>query len=158
MKELPKTTLKLVDFPPKLRQVLTLMIESDDILTISEASKQLGLNLTSVSTMITRARKKGYEFHDYLYNKRFEVLKRNGMPIYKSLVMGAISGSHQHQKLYAQLSGDLVERQQVQHEHKIYIATPTGNVIPADVLRQHKRDEEALKKKQEKIIDVEVIK
>ena len=158
MQSLPKTTPKLEGFPPKLRKLGLFMINSGQLMTQKEACEATGIKYSTIRTQIMRCKKKGNDFHKLVDTYVIEKLRNARPEVYKSLIFEAISGSHQHQKLFAQLAGDLIEKQQVQHEHKIYIGTPTGNVIPKDIQEQHKRDEQALKEKQEKIIDVTVIK
>jgi len=158
MQEIAKKVPELAGFPPKLRQLGTYMIEKGELTTLKQACDETGIYYQTVKTLIMRCRKKGLDFRKLVDSYVIEHLKNHRPEVYQSLLKGAINGSAAHLKLFAQLTGDLVEQQQVQHEHKIYIATPTGNVIPKDIQEQHKRDEEALKEKQEKIIDVTVIK
>lgn len=134
------------------------MSNSIEFFSLKKACELADVNYDSAKTMIARYRRKGIDFNEFVSSQVIELLRKGKYDVYRSLREGALSGSAQHLKLFAQLTGDLVEQQKVQHEHKIYIATPTGNVIPKDIQEQHKRDEEALKDKQDKAIDVEVIK
>ena len=158
MQQIANKALKLENFPPRLRRIAEIMINSIEFYSLKKVCELADVNYDSAKTMIARYRKRGIDFNEFVSSKVVELLRKGKYDVYKSLREGVINGSAAHLKLFAQLTGDLVEKQQIQHEHKIYIATPTGNVIPADILRQHKKDEEALKEKQDKAIEVTTIK
>lgn len=94
-------------FPPKLRKLGKFLLETDEPCTISDACKKTGLNKDSVYVMIDRARKKGNDFQRFINEQASIMLFREKIAVHQSLVAGAVSGSHQHQKLYYQLTGDL---------------------------------------------------
>ncbi len=60
----------------------------------------------------------------------------NKLDVSKSLVDGAISGTHADRKLFFQLTGDLVERQQVDHNIKAKIMVFSPTEIPPDIVEE----------------------
>jgi len=102
-------TIILSQFPRKLKLLGKFMLQNEDSLTIAEACERLELNKDSIYTMITRCRRKGNDFSKLINDQLQNVLHENKLRIGKSLVKEAVSGSHNHQKLYFQLTGDLKE-------------------------------------------------
>ncbi len=147
MQELTKTTPKLEDFPPKLRKLGMFIINSGQLMTLKEASEATGISYSTIRTQIMRCKKKGNDFNKLVDEHVIEKLRNARPDVYKSLQERAISGSYNHQKLFAQLTGDLVERQQVDHniQAKIVVFSP-GNVIPDDVkeIRAKERDKDGV--------------
>jgi len=155
MQELPKTTPELEDFPPKLRKLAQTIIETLQIKTLKEYCELANVNYDSVRATIPRCKKKGLDFNVFMNNQYMKFLIDNKLDVSKSVVGGAINGVSADKKLYYQLTGDLVERQEHKHTHAVIVAAPQPSQPPADILR---KEEEYRKKEQEKIIDVEVIK
>jgi len=158
MKEIAKLpnngSVTIDHFPPrsKLRKIAEFMLYSDRVMSIKTACDACNVNYDSARTMIARYRKNGIDFNDLL-NK--DVLKRLGRTkdeVYNSLNERAISGSYNHQKLFAQLTGDLVERTESTQniQAKIMVFSPT--TIPKDIqeLRAKERDKDGVQ-----IIDLE---
>jgi len=144
MKQLPKTTSKLEDFPPRIRRVAEIMTNSIEFYSLKKACELANVNYDSAKTMIARYRRKGIDFNEFVSSKTIELLQKSKYDVYRSLRDRAISGTHADRKLFFQLTGDLVERQQVDHnvQAKIVVFSP-GNIIPKDVqeIRAKERDE-----------------
>jgi len=124
-------------------------------MTLKEASEATGISYSTIRTQIMRCKKKGNDFNKIVDEHVIEKLRNARPDVYKSLLERAIEGSAAHTKLFAQLTGDLIERQEHKHTHAVIVACPQPSQPPADILR---KEEEYRKKEQEKIIDVEVIK
>ena len=141
MKELSKTTPELEDFPPKLRKLGMFIINSGQLMTLKEASEATGISYSTIRTQIMRSKKKGNDFHNLIDEHVIEKLRNARPEVYKSLLEGAISGSAAHTKLFAQLTGDLVEHHKVDHniKAKIMVFSPSS-VMPDDV--REKREKE----------------
>ncbi len=152
MKELPKTTPKLEDFPPKLRKLAQIIIENIQTKTLKEYCELANVNYDSVRATIPRLKKKGIDFNVYMNNQYMKFLIDNKLDVSKSVVEGAISGTHADRKLYFQLTGDLIERTESTQniQAKIMVFSPT--TIPEDIqeLRKKERDENGVQ-----IIDAE---
>jgi len=150
-----KKELELNDFPPKLRKLAQTIVETLQIKTLKEYCQLANVNYNSVRATIPRYKKKGIDFNVYLNNQYLKFLIDNKLNVSKSVVSGAIGGVSADKKLYYQLTGDLIERQEHKHTHAVIVACPQPSQPPADILR---KEEEYRKKEQEKIVDVEVIK
>jgi len=139
MQELPKTTPKLEDFPPKLRKLGMFMINSGQLMTLKEASEATGISYSTIRTQIMRCKKKGLDFHRLVDEYVIEKLRNARPEVYKSLQERAISGSGFHQKLYSQLVGDYKERQEIDHkvQGKIVVFSPSR--IPDDIQEIRKK-------------------
>jgi len=133
MDELTKSALKLEDFPPKLRKLANTIIETIKIKTLKEYCELANVNYDSVRATIPRLKKKGIDFNVYMNNQYMKFLIDNKLDVSKSLVDGAISGTHADRKLFFQLTGDLVERQQVDHNVKAKIVVFSPSEIPQDI-------------------------
>ncbi len=140
MQEIPKTTPKLEDFPPKLRKLAQIIIENIQTKTLKEYCELANVNYDSVRATIPRLKKKGIDFNVYMNNQYMKFLIDNKLDVSKSVVEGAMSGTHADRKLFFQLTGDLVERQQVDHNVKAKIVVFSPGKMPDDV--REKRDRE----------------
>ena len=104
-----ENSINLKRFPPKIRKVAKYMLETDQPITITQACTALNLNLNSIMVMMSKARRNGLDFLTFIDEQSTTILRRDKLAINKSLVNGAVLGSHKHQKLYYQLTGDLKE-------------------------------------------------
>lgn len=110
IKKLIELDKELDIYPPKLRDVALAIFNSDTPMNITEACNQLGYRRRSIYSMRARLKKdKGIDFYDLLDSHFKDILRENKVKVGNSLVNEAVSGSHNHQKLYFQLSGDLKE-------------------------------------------------
>jgi len=143
MQELPKTTPKLEDFPPKLRKLANTIIETIKIKTLKEYCESANVNYDSVRATIPRLKKKGIDFNVYMNNQYMKFLIDNKLDVSKSVVEGAMSGTHADKKLYFQLTGDLVEKQQVDHniKAKIMVFSPSS-VMPEDIRKEREAEQD----------------
>jgi len=140
MKELPKTTPELQDFPPKLRKLANTIIETIKIKTLKEYCELANVNYDSVRATIPRLKRKGIDFNVYMNNQYMKFLIDNKLDVSKSLVDGAISGAHADRKLFFQLTGDLVERQQIDTNIKAKIVVFSPGKMPDDVREKRERE------------------
>lgn len=152
-KVIAKKDITINDFPPKLRKLANTIIETIQTKTLKEYCELANVNYDSVRATIPRLKKKGIDFNVYMNNQYMNFLIDNKLDVSKSLVEGAMSGVSTDKKLFFQLTGDLVERQRVDHklQAKIVVFSP-GNVIPDDIKeeRAKERDENGVQ-----IIDLE---
>ena len=102
-------TLTLNDFPKRLRKLGLFMLESEDIMTVTEAIRKGNFNYDSITTMIYRERKKGRDFKRFINGKLQNLLNGQKLKVANALIQGAVSDSHADRKLYFQLTGDLKE-------------------------------------------------
>jgi len=130
------------------------MIEIGQLITIKKACNDMNLNYDSMNTLICRYRRKGKDFNALVNSYAIKKLDNYKTEVYDSMSERAISGSLGHQKLFAQLTGDLVEKQQIDHNlgAKIVLFSP-GNVIPQDVQEQFDKERD---KNGVQIIDIDV--
>jgi len=143
---------QLAVYPPKLRKLGRYMIELGELITIKKACNDMNLNYDSMNTLICRYRRKGKDFNALVNSYAIKKLDNYKTEVYNSMSERAISGSYAHQKLFAQLTGDLVERTESTQniQAKIMVFSPT--TIPEDIqeLRKKERDENGVQ-----IIDLE---
>jgi len=143
MKELTKTTPELEDFPPKLRKLANTIIETIKIKTLKEYCELANVNYDSVRATIPRLKRKGIDFNVYMNNQYMKFLIDNKLDVSKSVVEGAISGTHADRKLFFQLTGDLVEHHKVDHnvQAKIVVFSPSS-VMPEDIRKAREAEED----------------
>jgi len=152
-KAIAKKDITINDFPPKLRKLANTIIETIQIKTLKEYCELANVNYDSIRATIPRCKKKGLDFNVYMNNQYMKFLNDNKLDVSKSLVGGAINGTTTAQKLYFQLTGDLIEKQEHRHTHAVIVSSPLSSQIPQDILDKRKEQEE----KDKEVIDVEVI-
>ena len=142
MREIAKKELDINDFPPKLRKLANTIIETIKIKTLKEYCELANVNYDSVRATIPRLKRKGLDFNVYMNNQYMKFLIDNKLDVSKSVVEGAMSGTSADKKLYFQLTGDLVEKQQVDHnvQAKIMVFSPSTSIMPADVREKRERE------------------
>ena len=131
--------ISLKKFSPMLRKLAKHLIESDQPMTISDACRELKLNIDSVNNTITRARKKGNDFTKFIQEQSTMFLHNNRMGVYKSLVFGAVgpsSTAYQDRKTFLQVVGDLKESTQINTSITLAIGMNVTMVTPADQDRE----------------------
>lgn len=106
---IPENAISLRHFPLNIRKVAKKILETDASIRIKDACQMANVNYASFRTQVTRFRQKGIDFYQFIDEQAQSFLKEEKMAVNKSLVEGAVSGSHNHQKLYYQLTGDLKE-------------------------------------------------
>ena len=146
---------ELSEFPPKLRKLGLFIINSGQLMTLKEASEATGISYSTIRTQIMRCKKKGNDFNKLVHTHVIEKLRNARPDVYKSLQERAIEGLATHTRLFAQLTGDLIERQEHKHAHAVIVTSPMSTQPPAGIVR---KELEYQKKEKEKIIDIEVIK
>jgi len=137
---------QLAVYPPKLRKLGRYMIEIGQFITIKEACKAVNVNYNSVRTQMVKCKRKGNDFGVLVNSYAIAIKKLDNYKteVYNSMSERACSGSFVHQKLFAQLTGDLIERQQVDHnvKAKIVVFSPTPGVIPEDIREKREREKD----------------
>jgi hypothetical protein len=111
-------------------------------MTSKEACEATEINYQTVRTQIMRCKKKGLDFHRLVDHFVVEKLRNARPDVYKSLREMAIDGSLGHQKLFAQVVGDLIEK----HEHKHDVGLTFVHFhdqIPDDILEERRKAKEA---------------
>ncbi len=153
MNELAKASTNLEDFPPRLRRVAEIMTNSIEFYSLKRACELANVNYDSAKTMISRYRRKGIDFNEFVSSKTIELLEKGKYDVYKSLRDKAISGSGFHQKLFSQLVGDYKERQEVDHKMTGLFAVVGSdhNIIPKDLIEKDK----IIKPDGKQIIDID---
>jgi len=146
--------IKLGDFSPRLRRIAEIMINSIEFYSLKKACELANVNYDSARTMISRYRKKGIDFNDFVGSKAIELLNKGKYDVYRSIRKRAIKGTAQDRKLFVQLTGDLIEKQEHRHTHAVIVSSPLSSQIPQDILDKRKEQEE----KDKEVIDIEVIK
>jgi len=143
---------QLAIYPPKLRKLGRYMIEIGQLITIKKACEAVNVNYDSVRTQMAKCKRKGNDFNALVNSYAIKKLDNYKTEVYNSMSERAISGSYAHQKLFAQLTGDLIERTESTQniQAKIMVFSPT--TIPEDIqeLRKKERDENGVQ-----IIDLE---
>src|SRR3990170_5205394 len=149
MQELVKKEIKLSDFPPKLRKLADYLIENVEYGTIKDACEKLSLNTDAVYVSIHKCRKRGIDLMSYVSGHWKEGLSKAKPLVRNALIKEAITGTAANQKLFFQLTGDLVERQEIKHELGLSFVF-VNDTIPEDILQ-----ERAKEKANTPVIDVE---
>lgn len=98
---------QIQDFPPRLQKIAKFILNSEQILTVDDAIRELNLNKKSIYNGISNCKKKGNDFYEFLNQSFHIILSRSKFKVGQSLVRGAVSSSHMDRKLYFQLTGDL---------------------------------------------------
>lgn len=86
------------------------MLESEEIMTVGEAIRNGNFNYGSITTLISRERKKGRDFKRFMNTQLQNLLAGQKIKVAKALINGAVSESHADRKLFFQLTGDLKEQ------------------------------------------------
>lgn len=139
MNELAKPATTIEDFPPKLRKLGLFLINSGQLMTIKDACEATGINYDSVRQSIMKSKKKGNDFHGLINERVIEKLRNARPEVYKSLREQSINGSASHQKLFAQLAGDLDERPDITiNQYTANLSLPQE--LPSDLLEARLKD------------------
>ena len=149
MKELIKGDINITDFPPKLRKLANYLIENVEFGTIKDACEKLSLNTDAVYVSIHKCRKRGIDLMSYVSDHWKEGLNKAKPMVRNALIREAINGTAANQKLFFQLTGDLVEKQEIKHELGLSFVL-VNDTIPEDILQ-----ERAKEKANTPVIDVE---
>ena len=104
-----ENVISLKKFPLNVRKVAKYMLENEAPLMQKKACEDVGVNYASFRAQVAKYRHKGIDFQQFIDEQSHNYLRQEKMAINKSLVIGAVLGSHNHQKLYYQLTGDLKE-------------------------------------------------
>ena len=105
----PENAISLKHFPLNIRKVAKKILETDEPLRLKDACGMAKVNYNSFKVQVAKYRQKGLDFQTFIDEQANSFLKEEKMAVNRSLVNGAVSGSHNHQKLYYQLTGDLKE-------------------------------------------------
>lgn len=127
-------SISLKQFPPKLRKLGKYYLKNEKKLSITAACEELGLNRNSILTEIWRAKKNGNDFQRFIDTVSDTYLDVNLIAVDSSLVEGAVSGSHQHQKLYYERTKRLQENISLNINH-LTIGVNIQGVNPQDTGR-----------------------
>ncbi len=152
MKEIAKPTPELSDFPPRLRRVAEVMTNSIEFTSLKAACELANVNYDSARTMIARYKKRGIDFNEYVSSKSIELLQKGKYDVCRSLRNNAISGASADRKLYFQLTGDLIDKHQIDHNVTGLFAVFSGSTIPED----YQDDRKKMKPNGVQIVDVEI--
>ena len=109
-----KLTLK--DFPPLLRKVALVMLESETKMTITGACTVAKVNAGSAIQLIHRQRKKGKNFYDLLNKELYEELRNKVHSVDLASYEKGLEGTHKDRELFYKRFGFIQDT--VTHEHK----------------------------------------
>jgi len=109
-----KNVISLKHFPPKLRKLARFMLESEEKKTVSQACRELNLNIKSIFTMIHRTRQNGNDFNEFLENLSDNYLNLELINVDKATVEGALNGTARDRELYYKRAGKLHDRPQIE--------------------------------------------
>jgi len=112
---IPEDTISLKKFPPKVRKVARYILENEEIPTWKAACAAVDVDYDTFRKEIWRARKKGNDFQKFIEEQSTSLLKMEKLAVHGALLRGAVSDSHADRKLYYQLTGDLKEQTNIQH-------------------------------------------
>lgn len=149
MKEMAKKEVNINDFPPKLRKLANYLIENVEYGTIKDACEKLSLNTDAVYVSIHKCRKRGIDLMSYVSDHWKEGLKKAKPMVRNALIREAVNGTAANQKLFFQLTGDLVERQEVKHDIGLSFVF-MADQMPEDIRREREKE-----KKSTPVIDLE---
>ena len=144
---LPVKQPTLRDFNPILRKVIEYIVHNHDYDTnLTSVCEQLGVGRSTVFDAISKARKKGVEFYDYLHIQREKRLQRAGIHVDSALIQGAINGKGKHIELYYRRLGELVDKQEIRHDIGLSFVFHSDS-LPVDI--------SPVKQSDHKVIDIE---
>jgi len=127
---------ELQSFPPRLRRIAQHIFNSNKLLTIDDAIRELSVNRKSIYNGISLCKRKGNDFYEFL-NRSFQLmLSKNKYAVGQALVRGAVSGAAAHQKLFFQLTGDLKESEKSINVHFLTIGVNQTGTRPADLSKE----------------------
>lgn len=106
--------INLRHFPPKLRKLAKYMLENEERKTISEACRDLNLNIKSIFTMIHRSRQNGNDFSKFLDNISDNYLNLELINVDKAVLEGALTGSARDRELYYKRINKLNDKPQIE--------------------------------------------
>ncbi len=128
--------LTLNDFPSSLRKLAKFMLNNEDIMTVSEAIKKGNFNYSSITTIMSREKKKGKDFKKFMNNQMQLLLNGQKLKVAKALIAGAVSNSHADRKLYFLLTGDIKESEKSINVHYLSIGINQTGARPADLSKE----------------------
>jgi len=127
--------ISLKQFPPKLRKLAKKLLESDSPMTVSDACTELKLNIDSIYSMITRCRRNGNDFTQFIQEQSQALLHTNRIGVYRSVInqaVSSISTAHNQQKLFSQLVGDVKDDVRINGQITLAIGINTSAISPQD--------------------------
>ena len=95
-----ENVISLKNFPPKLRKLARFMLESEEKKTVSQACRDLNLNIKSIFTLIHRSKQNGNDFNKFIENISDSYLNLELINVDKATVKGALNGSARDRELY----------------------------------------------------------
>jgi len=95
-----ENVISLKHFPPKLRKLARFMLESEEKKTVSQAYRDLNLNIKSIFTLIHRSKQNGNDFNELLSDIADFYLKMELINVDKATLDGALTGSARDREIY----------------------------------------------------------
>jgi len=136
LQAIQSNVIDLSPYPPKLRKLGKFMLESDKVLTITEACDELDISSNSIYVSINRCKKKGNDFSKLINDQFQNVLRNNRLRVGKRLIEGVVSDSHMDRKLLFELTGDLKRDIDINVNNTLCIGINTQGVRPSDLERE----------------------
>jgi len=108
-----ENVISLKHFPPKLRKLARFMLESEEKKTVSQACRDLGLNIKSIFTLIHRSKQNGNDFNELLSDIADFYLKMELINVDTRTVEGALNGSARDRELFYKRADKLHDKPQI---------------------------------------------
>ena len=108
-----ENVISLKHFPPKLRKLARFMLESEEKKTVSQACRDLNLNIKSIFTLIHRSKQNGNDFNEFIENISDSYLNLELINVDKATVEGALEGSARDRELFYKRADKLHDKPQI---------------------------------------------
>jgi hypothetical protein len=129
-------------FSPKLRKLAKYLIHKTDYTSIKDACINLGLNVNSMYSLISQwNRKSTIDYETYVNEQWIRGLKNSRLVLRNALINRAIDGTAADRKLAFQLSGDLVERQEIRQDIGLHFVF-SGSQTPQDIIEIREKEKQ----------------
>jgi len=109
-----ENVISLKHFPPKLRKLARFMLESEEKKTVSEACRDLNLNIKSIFTLIHRSKQNGNDFNEFIENISDSYLNLELINVDKATVKGALEGTARDREIYYKRINKLKEPRNIE--------------------------------------------
>ena len=138
-----ENVISLKHFPPKLRKLARFMLESEEKKTVSQACRDLNLNIKSIFTLIHRSKQNGNDFNELLSDIADCYLKIELINVDKATVKGALEGTARDREIYYKRINKLKEPRNIEITNNLSL-TYAVNVDNTESLSERKKGENSL--------------
>jgi hypothetical protein len=138
-----ENVISLKHFPPKLRKLARFMLESEEKKTVSEACRDLNLNIKSIFTLIHRSKQNGNDFNEFIENISDSYLNLELINVDKATVKGALEGTARDREIYYKRINKLKEPRNIEITSNLSL-TYAVNVDNIETSSERKKGENSL--------------